>query len=88
MGTIFAMSVTASQGGGDLSASAHLSVREGARRTSVTLRWPEAQPGLNGPEAPTWLYNVLSHLVENFDDHEVVHIEVDTDEDQEAKTDA
>lgn len=88
MGPIFAMSVTASQGSGDLSVSAHLSVHDGTRRTSVTIRWPEAQPKINGPEAPAWLYNVLSYLVENFDAHDIAHIEVDSDDDKEGNVDA
>jgi len=88
MEPIFAMSVTASQSSAGLNASAHLSLREEGRRMSVTIRWPEAGPATIGQEAPQWLYSVLCHLVENFDDHQVTEVDLDVIEDQAVNVDA
>lgn len=88
MGPIFAMSVTATQSSGGLRASAHLSLRQDDRRMSVTVRWPDGPSATVGQEAPQWLYSVLCHLVENFDDHEVTEVDVDTVEDQAVNVDA
>jgi len=88
MEPIYAMCLSASESRFGLNGSVHLSVKDGSRVSNVTLRWPDKHLRTEGMEAPAWLYAVLSHLVENFDDHDVVHIEVDTEEDQEVKNDA
>jgi hypothetical protein len=88
MEPIYAMSLSAGESTLGVSMSAHLCVRDDSRLTSVTMTWPVESIKTKGMEAPAWLYRVLSHLVENFDNHDITHIEVDTNEDQEVKNNA
>ena len=88
MKPIFAMCVSASESQFGLSATAHLSVTEEGRASTVTLTFDTRHIEHEGLEAPAWLRAVLEELVTNFDDHVITSIDVDSNDSERKSLDA
>lgn len=77
MGDIYAVAVSASQSIDGPSARAELLHSNGGRKTVLTLEW-KLPHAINADGQPgEWLYAVLSRIVQDFDDHQVVRAEYD-----------
>lgn len=71
MASIYAASLTLSQGSGVPHASATVLYSEGGRQTTVTLEWPLPTPVNADGNAGEWLYAMLSRVVQDFDEHDI-----------------
>lgn len=86
MTDIYAVAISASQSIDRPKARAELLHSNGGRKTVLTLEW-ELPHGINADGQPgEWLYAVLSRLVQDFDDHQVVRAEFASHSSTEGKT--
>lgn len=77
MGDIYAVAVSVSQSIDGPTARANLLHSNDGRKTTLNLEWKLPHP-INADGQPgEWLYAVLSRIVQDFDDHEVVSAEYD-----------
>lgn len=49
------------------------------RRVTVHIEWADMAPISPGESPAEWAYNLLSRIVENFDDHLVTSIDIESD---------
>lgn len=74
---IQAISLTAANSGLGCTPCATIMETTEERRTTIRIEWADMAPISPGETPAEWVYNLLSRMVENFDDHLVMSIEVE-----------
>ena len=75
--TVYAVSLSASQGSEPGKATAYLSVVSEGRHTDLRVEW-QLPTAINADGNPgEWLYAVLSRLVQDFDEHTITYAALD-----------
>lgn len=74
---IQSISLSAAQGGLGCVPTATICEATEERRTTISIQWADMAPISPGETPAEWVYNLLSRMVENFDDHLVTSIEVE-----------
>lgn len=76
--TVYAVSLSASQGASAPRVSAHLIMSHDGAKTSIDLEW-ELPHAIQAGGSPTeWLYSVLSRIVQDYDDHTINRVLFDS----------
>lgn len=75
--TIYAVSLSASQGAHGPRVSAHLIMSHEGAKTSVDLTWDLPHAIEAGGSPTEWLYSVLGRVVQDYDDHTISRVEFD-----------
>ena len=75
--SIYAVSISASQGKYGPHVMGHLIFSEEGRKTAVDISWELPHAIQAGGSPIEWLYSVLSRVVQDFDDHTINRVEFD-----------
>ena len=76
MNSIYSVALSFSQSEVGAHQSAHVAVAAEDMSVTMHLRWDLAPEYDSQIDPGTWLYRQLAHLVENFDDHDIVNVKL------------